>query len=227
MPIRKNENGVLVETPIDDADLFYKTGVIRDDSFAISDEDDKTKQLKFNVSPLSPNVDFTLTAPAASSPVQVTLPEESGTLVTEETLGDILGASNPTFAIVQVPSGTNPVADSANDILTLQSDGSIDIIGNSAADSVEFRFNNSAGYITEAEAIAILENELAQATRVDFVSDTVLYRGEADPGTATSSAFWRIRRITLNSEGDAITEWADGNANYDNVWDNRASLSYS
>jgi hypothetical protein len=26
--------------------------------------------------------------------------------------------------------------------------------------------------------------------------------------------------------GDVIIEYADGNANFDNVWDNRTSLSY-
>lgn len=63
--------------------------------------------------------------------------------------------------------------------------------------------------------------------RIDVASSTVAYKGDASPGTATSSASWRISRITTNSSGSITIEYADGNTNADNVWDNRASLSYS
>ncbi len=52
------------------------------------------------------------------------------------------------------------------------------------------------------------------------------YVGEASIGTATSSAAWRIKKITYTGSSLSIT-WADGDDNFDNVWDNRASLSYS
>lgn len=54
----------------------------------------------------------------------------------------------------------------------------------------------------------------------------VLYRGEAAPGTPTNASLWRIQRITINGD-DVVIEWADGNANFDNVFDNRLILSYS
>jgi len=50
------------------------------------------------------------------------------------------------------------------------------------------------------------------------------YVGYAEPGTATSSASWHIQRINATT-GDTL--FADGNTIYDNVWDNRTSLSYS
>ena len=53
------------------------------------------------------------------------------------------------------------------------------------------------------------------------------YLGQAVPGSAASSAVWRIQKLTFSAGGDVSTTWADGNANFDNVWDNRASLSYS
>ena len=53
---------------------------------------------------------------------------------------------------------------------------------------------------------------------------TYTYVGEAVPGTLTSAGSWRIKRLT-NASGALL--WADGNASFDNVWDNRASLSYS
>lgn len=53
---------------------------------------------------------------------------------------------------------------------------------------------------------------------------TYTYVGFAAPGTATSSASWRIKRIVNASGAD---RYADGNGNFDNIWDNRESLSYS
>lgn len=63
------------------------------------------------------------------------------------------------------------------------------------------------------------------ATRIDEASATVTYIGKADPGTASSAASWQIQKVDTTS-GTVIT-FADGNSNFDNIWDNRASLSYS
>lgn len=63
--------------------------------------------------------------------------------------------------------------------------------------------------------------------RIDAASETVAYKGDAVPGTVTSSASWRISRITTTSSGSITIEYADGNTDADNIWDNRASLSYS
>ena len=53
---------------------------------------------------------------------------------------------------------------------------------------------------------------------------TYLYIGKAVIGTATSAASWQVQRIT---QADTTIVWADGNASFDNIWDNYASLSYS
>ncbi len=63
-------------------------------------------------------------------------------------------------------------------------------------------------------------------TRLDDAGGGVTYVGKAVAGSATSGAVWQIQRIT-ESDQDLIIQWADGNINFDNVWDNRASLSYS
>ena len=67
--------------------------------------------------------------------------------------------------------------------------------------------------------------------RSDFVGDTAIYRGEAAPGASESAAVWRIKRIDFVSGGDGKQDvnekWAGGNANYDKVWADRASLEYS
>ena len=62
--------------------------------------------------------------------------------------------------------------------------------------------------------------------RLDDVGGGVTYIGEAIPGTALSAATWRIKRMT-EVDPDLTIEWADGNHAFDNVWNNRASLSYS
>lgn len=51
------------------------------------------------------------------------------------------------------------------------------------------------------------------------------YYGWAVPGTATSAAGWKILSGTI-SAGIATWIWADSNGSFDNIWDNRASLSY-
>jgi len=72
------------------------------------------------------------------------------------------------------------------------------------------------------------EEEMNYSEQIDFVGDTLIYRGWANPGTATSAPSWRIRRTTfVGADEDVVHEWADGNANFDNIWDNRASYSYS
>lgn len=67
---------------------------------------------------------------------------------------------------------------------------------------------------------------VAYATRIDDTTTAnVTYFGFAPVGTATSAASWQIYKIDETS--GAVKTWADGDANFNNVWDNRASLSYS
>lgn len=64
------------------------------------------------------------------------------------------------------------------------------------------------------------------ATRIDEASESVTYFGWAVPGSLDAAAVWRIMRQTVS--GNVTSgEWADGNESFDNVWSNRASLSYS
>lgn len=63
--------------------------------------------------------------------------------------------------------------------------------------------------------------------RVDFVGDALLYRGEALPGASDTAAVWRIRRIEFAPDGDVTERCASGNAEFVNVWSDRATLEYS
>jgi len=74
---------------------------------------------------------------------------------------------------------------------------------------------------------AALAGTTPLALQLDEVG-TLTYIGEADPGSATSSAVWRIKRMDESSTNpDLIIKWASGNDNFDKIWDNRLSLSYS
>lgn len=65
------------------------------------------------------------------------------------------------------------------------------------------------------------------ANRWDYASATIRYQGHASPGAAETDEAWRIKRMTFDSQGRLTkTEYANSNANYRNVWANRASLTY-
>ncbi len=62
-----------------------------------------------------------------------------------------------------------------------------------------------------------------------FIADTTTsatytYLCEALPGTLASAAAWRVSRI---EKATGVCTWADGNSDFDNVANNRASLTYS
>jgi parallel beta-helix repeat protein len=78
--------------------------------------------------------------------------------------------------------------------------------------------------ITELQAIlAASGGTSSYALRYDEGA-TYTYIGEANPGEVTSAASWRVKRLT---NADNTIVWADGDSDFDNIWDNRASLSYS
>lgn len=58
----------------------------------------------------------------------------------------------------------------------------------------------------------------------DYTDPLYLYSCEAPAGTATSAAGWRVSRYTYAT---GKLQYADGDTNYDNVADDRASLTYS
>lgn len=66
---------------------------------------------------------------------------------------------------------------------------------------------------------------IEEATRVDVASSTTTYLGKAIPGTLPSSPTWQVVRLTLDPSGSLIKEYAGGSS-YNQIWDNRASLTY-
>jgi hypothetical protein len=162
MPITKNGSGTIVETPIQDKDQFERTGVIRDDSFAICDEIDRTKQIKFDASPQAAEGSVTLKAGASSGAVVLTMPTSSGTLLTEA------GAANNGFTIFQPVSGTSPTADSNSDTLTLtSSDSTVSIAGNSSTDTLDFKVSGAARLYNVKDYGAVGDGSTDDATAIN------------------------------------------------------------
>lgn len=71
------------------------------------------------------------------------------------------------------------------------------------------------------------EDAVAYARQTDFFTENEIYKGEAIAGSSLAVAVWRIRKIVISPDGDVAETWADGNSEFDNVWNDRYSLSYS
>lgn len=72
-------------------------------------------------------------------------------------------------------------------------------------------------YVTEEDEVYDIE--------VDTSVANITYVGQALPGTPSSAASWRIKRITETSTGSSV-DWANGSAEFVHVWDNHLSLPY-
>lgn len=79
----------------------------------------------------------------------------------------------------------------------------------------------------QSDANAAISRNFSQyAVRLDDTTTaSVTYIGKAEIGTATSAPRWAIQK--MDETGNLSITWADGNAEFDNVWDNRASLVYA
>ena len=73
---------------------------------------------------------------------------------------------------------------------------------------------------------SVVSFDTTYAIRVDDASPTVTYVGEAAIKSSEAAPVWRIKKLETVGSVFSIT-WADGTMSFNNVWDNRAALSYS
>ena len=75
-----------------------------------------------------------------------------------------------------------------------------------------------AGYETKATAVEL-----------DFDSNgNVIYFGIADPGSNVNNPIWQIKQLNYSGTGNLLSIlWANGKPTFENIWTNRAALSYS
>ena len=68
--------------------------------------------------------------------------------------------------------------------------------------------------------------------RIEIITDgdnQTIYQGKTSGSGLESQPVWCIKKTTLTVSGGVqtfIEKFADGDMKYDNVWDNRANLTY-
>lgn len=98
--------------------------------------------------------------------------------------------------------------------------------GGSGGRATPYETNGTPAFI-ELIQNAVPTASQAFSTRIttDSGDANVTYIGKAAVGSLTSAAVWQIQQVDETS-GTVIT-WADGDSDFNNVWDNRESLTYS
>ncbi len=94
-------------------------------------------------------------------------------------------------------------------------------------DAESIKIRNSLGFIDSSNPLNVTQTSSSLTLQMDEAGSGITYVGDAPIGSATSSAVWRIKRLDESGDPELIIKWADGNADFDNVWNNRASLTYT
>lgn len=78
--------------------------------------------------------------------------------------------------------------------------------------------------------------EIAQLTRIDAiytvavaydVDDNPIYLGKAAQGSSKASAVWQIKKLTFSGANVTDIQYANGSTAFNQIWNDRASFSYS
>ncbi len=142
---------------------------------------------------------------------------------TQETVSSLLKTSDLTFDTGSLQVKVTSLPDSSfSDSGGVAKRGLVNAARNVQVDVVTSALPSSASTETTLQTISFGGKKYAlRLTTVGSID----YVGEADTGTATSSALWRAKKVD-NTSGIIIT-WADGNANFDNVATDLTTLTYS
>lgn len=81
---------------------------------------------------------------------------------------------------------------------------------------------------TSIEALLgeLVNFETPLAKRIASVGD-ITYIGNAPPGSLDANAVWQIKKLDESGSIDLIVTWADGDSDYDNVWDDGLGNDYT
>jgi len=61
---------------------------------------------------------------------------------------------------------------------------------------------------------------------VDSDGVSITFVGEAAPGSVSSDAVWRIKRVAEFTDGNTQVLWANNNDAFDKIWDNKETYTY-
>lgn len=111
------------------------------------------------------------------------------------------------------------LADNVLDVTT------VNLTGGAANQILVKQSNNDYDYAWEDMII-----QLPQTNYTKLLDDTstanTLYLGEADPESLEADAVWRIQRIVFDTSGNVDEVRFALGGNFDQIWDNRTSLTY-
>ena len=146
---------------------------------------------------------------------------------TEETVSSLLKPSDLTFdtgslqvKVTSLPAaGSSSFSDSGNP--NIDRKGLVDADRHVQVDVLSSALPSSASTETTLQTISF--GGFKFTLRIETVGG-IDYVGEAAIGTLSSAAAWRIKKV--DSTSGVIIMWA-GTGVFNQVWDNRASLSYS
>ena len=75
-------------------------------------------------------------------------------------------------------------------------------------------------------SLQFLANLYSMRTECD-ANGNIIYIGFAEPGSSEDKPVWAIKKIEYDDKGNlAAVKWAEGNNNFDKIWNNRATYSY-
>ena len=141
--------------------------------------------------------------------------------------------------ITEQPSTTVEIAEESISIQVLEPAGNIlELVNNSNNVTIDNTSTETTVTLTQDHVSVVeigiqgpegvVESEIPYAQQVDFEGDTLIYKGHAEVGSNTASSVWRIQKIVfVGTDGDVEITWANGNALFNNIWDNRYSLTYT
>jgi hypothetical protein len=89
---------------------------------------------------------------------------------------------------------------------------------------IDMAEHGRAGGVSTGQGFKATRN-VEEKTIIDASVTDIVYIGKSKQGGDTSLAVWQIKKL-LTSGGITNIFYADSNDSYDNIWDNRASLTY-
>ena len=160
---------------------------------------------------------------AANTRINPATEETAATLATQATAATLLKTSDLTFDTGSLQVKVTSLPDSSfSDSGSVAKKGLVDADRHVQVDVLSSALPTTASTETTLQTISFGGKKYAlRLTTVGSVD----YVAEADTGTATSAALWRVKKV--DSTSGIIITWADGNANFDNVATDLTTLTYS
>ena len=69
--------------------------------------------------------------------------------------------------------------------------------------------------------------EIATTIRDDYITDYLMYRGDATPGSLEADSVWRLQKIVTDVNGDVTVTFANGDSDFIYIWNDRLTYTYS